>query len=1077
LPDQSPYTPLPPRVDLPAVDHEILAFWRDRDIFARSVQRSAGGPQWVFFEGPPTANGQPGTHHVEARVFKDVFPRFKTMKGCHVPRRAGWDCHGLPVEIAVEKELGLSGKPDIEKIGIAEFNARCRESVQRYVGEFEAMTERVGYWVDLAHPYWTMAPEYIDSVWWALKQINDAGLLVQDYRVAPYCPRCGTGLSDHEVAQGYELITDPSVYVRLPVVGALAGHTGVELLIWTTTPWTLVSNTAVAVHPEVTYVVARTPEGTFVVAQPLLASVLGADAEVLASLPGRHLDGVRYEPPFDLVDIPDAHVVLTADYVTTEDGTGLVHQAPAFGAEDLAVCRRRNLPVVNPIGPDGHFLPEVDLVGGVFFKDADPILIADLDRRGLLFRQQHYEHQYPHCWRCHTPLMYYAQLSWYIRTTARRAELHRENDRTTWYPEHIKHGRFGDWLDNNVDWALSRSRYWGTPLPIWRCGQGHHTCVGSRVELGTLANQELSDLDPHRPYVDEVSFACPTCGEPASRVSEVIDAWFDSGAMPFASLGYPYVDGSVERFSTSYPAQFICEAIDQTRGWFYTLMAIGTLVFDRSAYEHVVCLGHIVAEDGRKMSKHLGNVIEPIPFMDTHGADALRWFMLCAGSPWSARRVGDSPLEEIVRKVLLTYWNTAAFFTLYAAISPWTPGAAAPRAERPMLDRWVLAELDHVVASVESALENFDTAGAGRVLAAFIDDLSNWYVRRCRARFWAGEATALATLWECLHVLTRLLAPFVPFISEKVWQHAIRPGEGSAAESVHLTSWPTPDPARCNDELRADMQLARRLVEVGRAVRKTTNIRVRQPLHRALVGLPAGRELGAGLLADIADELNVRDVTPLHHATEVLDTVVKPNFRALGQRFGSRTQQVAAAIMAAEHTDLVSSLRAHGQAVISLDGQDITLTPDDVTLTDVPRTGWAVATQHDVTVALDTTITAELRQAGLIREIIRLVQTARKDARLDVTDRIVLSWAADGETAQALREHERELAEAVLAVKITEHPPACLPADADASDTGLLADDEFGLHYWLVKADSPSRSGGLVRELDRTDVGGPLGGR
>jgi len=1053
LPDQSPYTPLSPRVELSAVDHEVLAFWREQDIFAKSVDQTAGGPEWVFFEGPPTANGKPGTHHVEARVFKDVFPRFKTMKGFHVPRRAGWDCHGLPVEIAVEKELGLSGKQDIEKIGIEEFNARCRESVQRYIGEFEAMTERVGYWVDMSNPYWTMSPEYVDSVWWALKQINDKGLLVRDHRVAPYCPRCGTGLSDHEVAQGYEPIVDPSVYVRLPIVGQVDGLSGVDLLVWTTTPWTLVSNTAVAVHPDVTYVIARTRQGTFVIAEPLLVTVLGEEAEVLASLPGSSLSGVRYRPPFELVDIPDAHFVITADYVTTGDGTGLVHQAPAFGADDLAACRRHNLPVVNPIGPDGHFLADVDLVGGTFFKDADPILIADLEQRGLLLTSLSYEHQYPHCWRCHTPLMYYAQLSWYIRTTARRTELQRENERTNWYPEHIKHGRFGDWLANNVDWALSRSRYWGTPLPMWRCPDGHLTCVSSRTELGQLAGQDLSSLDPHRPYIDEVTFACPLCGAQANRVDEVIDAWFDSGSMPFASIGYPYMDGSVEWFEKSYPAQFICEAIDQTRGWFYTLMAIGTLVFDRSSYENVVCLGHIVAEDGRKMSKHLGNVIEPIPFMEKHGSDALRWFMLCSGSPWSARRVGDTPLEEVVRKVLLTYWNTASFFTLYADTSSWAPGAATPVADRPVMDRWVLAALDHAVASVDTALENFDTAGSGRVLAQFIDDLSNWYVRRCRARFWNGDGNALATLHECLHVLTRMLAPFVPFITEQVWRHVIKPGDASAAESVHLATWPTPDAARSNDHLRANMDIARQLVEVGRAVRKTVNIRIRQPLHRALVGIPGGRELPAELIAEIADELNVGNVTPLAQAGEVVNITVKPNFRTLGKQFGSRTQQAAKAITTTDQSQLVRTLKTDGQATISLNGEDITVTLDDVTFTEVPRSGWAVSSQQDMTVALDTTITPELRKAGLAREAIRLVQTARKEANLDVTDRILLSWAANGETADALREHERELADAVLAIEITEYPLPNLP-DAHASDTGLLKDDELGVQFWLVKADA-----------------------
>jgi isoleucyl-tRNA synthetase len=1043
----SPWTPLSPKVDLPEVDHRILDLWRDGDVFARSVAATEGGPEWVVYEGPPTANGFPGTHHVEARVFKDVFPRFRTMRGYHVPRRAGWDCHGLPVEIAVEKELGLNGKGDIEKVGIAEFNARCRESVTRYIGDFEALTTRMGFWTDLSTAYYTMNAQYVDSVWWALKTIFDQGLLEQDHRVAPYCPRCGTGLSDHEVAQGYESLVDPSVYVRMPLVEPLAGIADVELLIWTTTPWTLPANTAVAVHPGVTYVVAREDRGTFVVAEPLLGSVLSEQAEVLARVSGAELEGLHYRRPFDLVDIPDAHYVVTAEYVTTEDGTGLVHQAPAFGADDLAVIRRYGMPVVNPIGPDGRFLDGVGLVGGEFFKTADPTLVEDLKRRGLLLREQAYEHQYPHCWRCHTPLMYYAQQSWYIRTTERKAQLERENERTTWYPDHIKHGRYGDWLDNNIDWALSRSRYWGTPLPVWRCEENHLTVIGSRAELGELVGADLSDLDPHRPFIDEVTFACPTCQNTATRVSEVIDAWFDSGSMPFAQLGFPHLPGSREQFEKTYPAQFICEAIDQTRGWFYTLMAVGTLVFDRSSYENVVCLGHIVAEDGRKMSKHLGNVLAPVPLMDKHGADALRWFMLCSGSPWASRRIGDGPLEEIVRKVLLTYWNTASFFSLYASTSSWRPGDGAPVAQRPVNDRWVLAELDHVTAKVTEALENFDTAGSGRLLAQFVDDLSNWYVRRSRQRFWSADADALATLYECLETVSRLLAPFVPFLTERVWQDVVRPGSPAAVDSVHLSSWPTPDPARADDALRSDMDLTRRLVEVGRAARKATAIRTRQPLGRALVSLHGDRGLSPQLLQEIAEELNVRSVEPLSAAGEVVDISVKANFRELGKRFGKRTQAVASAILAAP--SLVADLKSTGAATVELDGERIEVGLADVTFSEVPRSGWAVTTQQDLTVALDTEITPELRLAGLAREFVRLVQAARKDAGFDVADRVRLSWAAAGETAQALRAHAGEVADAVLATATAEFAPDAIGPEAAASETGLQVDAELEVSFWL----------------------------
>ena len=680
-----PFAALPPQVDLPALEHDILRRWEADKVFARTLEGSQDLPQWVFYEGPPTANGRPGTHHIEARAFKDVFPRFKTMQGWHVPRRAGWDCHGLPVEIAVEQELGFAGKPDIERYGIAEFNARCRESVERHVGAFTDLTRRMGYWVDMSTAYWTMNPEYIESVWWSLKQIFDKGLLVEDHRVAPYCPRCGTGLSDHEVAQGYETLTDPSVYVRLPITsGEWAGKA--DLLVWTTTPWTLPSNTAVAVHPDVTYVVARTEAGTFVVAEPLVTAVLGEDAEILARTQGRDWERVHYQRPFELVEFPegDAHFVVLADYVTTDDGTGLVHQSPAFGADDLAVCRRYGLPVVNPIDPSGHFLPEVPLVGGHFFKAADAALVEDLKNRGVLFRELRYEHSYPHCWRCHTPLMYYAQPSWYIRTSEIKSQLLAENEKTNWYPENIKHGRYGDWLNNNVDWALSRDRYWGTPLPIWRndADPSRMLAIGSLAELSELTGRDLADLDPHRPFIDDVTFTLPGEEGTFRRVRQVIDAWYDSGSMPFAQWGAPHRNKA--EFEASYPAQFICEAIDQTRGWFYTLMAVGTLVFEQSSYENVLCLGHILAEDGRKMSKHLGNILEPIPLMDRHGADAVRWFMLAGGSPWGARRVGHETLSEVVRKVLLTYWNTASFFTLYAEANGWDPAAVpAPARGRP----------------------------------------------------------------------------------------------------------------------------------------------------------------------------------------------------------------------------------------------------------------------------------------------------------------------------------------------------------------------------------------------------------
>ena len=1062
------YRPVPPQVDLPALEREVLALWERRQTFARSVELTRDGEPWTFYEGPPTANGMPGTHHVEARVFKDVFPRFQTMRGRYVERKGGWDCHGLPVELAVEKELGFSGKADIEAFGIAEFNARCRESVLRHVDAFEQMTERMGYWVDTEHPYRTMDPGYVESVWWALQQIHAKGLLVEDYRVAPYCPRCGTGLSDHELAQGYETVTDPSVYVRFPLTsGPYAGRA--SLLIWTTTPWTLVSNALVAANPDLEYVTVTDtrPDGggeTLVLAEVLVQKVLGEGWAIQDRFPATDMEGWTYRRPFDLVAWPDehAHFVVTERYVTAEDGTGLVHQAPAFGEEDFASCRRHGVALVNPIDPTGHFDDGLPLVGGQFFRHANADLTADLEARGLLFRHTPYEHAYPHCWRCHTALLYYAQPSWYIRTTAVKDALLRENERTNWFPGTIKWGRYGDWLNNNIDWALSRSRYWGTPLPIWRCAEGHQTCVGSLAELSELTGTDQSRLDPHRPFVDDVVFPCPDCAGEARRVPEVIDAWFDSGSMPFAQWGYPHVAGSKERFEAAYPADFICEAIDQTRGWFYTLMAVGTTVFDRSSYQNVLCLGHILAEDGRKMSKHLGNILEPIPLMDEHGADAVRWFMACGGSPWSARRVGHTTIQETVRKVLLTYWNTVAFQVLYARTADWRPDESpAPEvAARPAMDRWVLGEAHRLVQQVTEALESFDTQRSGTLIAAYVDLLSNWYVRRSRRRFWDGDAAALATLHEALRLVTLLMAPLTPFITERVWQDmfvgdaavgdtAVGDTAGSAAgpggvpDSVHLAAWPVPDAALVDDGLDRSMRLARRLVELGRAARADAKVKTRQPLRRALIPSAAYETLTDELRAEVADELNVGVLEPFSSAGDLVDHEAKGNFRALGKRFAKDTPKVAAAIAAADAAALYASLTAHGRATVVVDGAEVEVLAEEVIVSERPREGWSVVNEQGETVALDLEVTPELRLAGLAREAIRLIQETRKNSGFDVSDRIALTWTAAGEMADAVAAHRDLIAREVLATSM---------AEAESADTVTVRDDELGFGFSVFRA-------------------------
>jgi isoleucyl-tRNA synthetase len=955
----------------------------------------------------------------------------------------------------------------------------------RHVDAWEGMTERMGYWTDMSDPYRTMDPAYVESVWWALKQIFDQGLLVEDFRVAPYCPRCGTTLSDHELAQGYETITDPSIYVRFPITsGPYAGSPdggpedrGASLLIWTTTPWTLVSNALVAAKSDVTYVTATNGSETVVVAEPLFESALGDGWTVQDTFTGADMVGWTYQRPFDIVEWPErpapeahhdpapeahhdtagppeprAHFVVTEDYVTTTDGTGLVHQSPAFGEDDFASVRRNGIAMVNPIDEAGHFEEGLDLVGGAFFRDANDALLTDLTDRGLLFHQAPYEHSYPHCWRCHTPLMYYALPAWYIRTTAKKDELLAQNEATNWFPNTIKHGRYGDWLNNNIDWALSRNRYWGTPLPVWRNDQDptRLVCVDSLAQLAELAGRDLTDLDPHRPFIDDITFEIDGEAGTYRRVPEVIDAWFDSGSMPFAQWGYPHVPGSEEKFKSAYPAQYICEAIDQTRGWFYSLMAVGTLVFERSAYESVVVLGHILAEDGRKMSKHLGNILLPMPLMDEHGADALRWFMACSGSPLAARRMGHTALSEIVRKVLLTYWNTVAFHVLYARSEGWSPldpsTPAPPVAEREVLDRWLISELNTLVGDVTVALERFDTQDAGSRIARFIDDLSNWYVRRSRRRFWRGDVAAFATLHETIDVLTRLMAPLTPFIAERVWQDVVAPVSPDAPSSVHLASWPPADTELIVDGLGDQVDLARRVTELGRAARAEAKVRTRQPLRRALVASSAWSRLGDDLRAQVCDELNIGSLESLTDAGgDLVDHSAKGNFRSLGKRFAQDTPKVAAAIAAADARELAESLASSGTAVVDVDGRSVEVGPDDVIVAERPREGWSVVNDQGETVALDLELDDALRRAGLAREIVRAVQEARKASGLAITDRISLRWTGSEDVSVALRDHAHEIADEVLAVGITED-------DSATGSAHQYGDDELGLRFSLTKA-------------------------
>jgi isoleucyl-tRNA synthetase len=749
-----------------------------------------------------------------------------------------------------------------------------------------------------------------------------------------------------------------------------------------------------------------------VVAEPLLSAVAG-EHTILMTMKGAELERTTYTRPFSFIEIPDSHFVVLATYVTTADGTGLVHQSPAFGADDLLVCRSYGLPVVNPIAPDGTFLPDVPVVGGLFFKEADKPLVKELKASGALYKHQPYEHEYPHCWRCHTALIYYAQPSWYIRTTSIKDELIRENQKTDWHPETIKTGRYGDWLNNNIDWALSRNRYWGTPLPIWRCENKHEVCVDSLKELGSLAGQELSNLDPHRPFVDDITFACAECSLTMTRVPEVIDCWYDSGAMPFAQWGYPHKPGSIEKFKAAYPADFICEAIDQTRGWFYTLMTIGTLVFDESSYKSVLCLGHILDKDGRKMSKHLGNVLEPISLMDQHGADAVRWYMLAAGSPWSARRVGHDAISDVVRKTLLTYWNTISFHALYAEASNFELSQSPALKDRSMMDQWIISELNALIADVDKSYNDFDSQNAGKVLARFIDDLSNWYVRRSRRRFWDGDVAALATLHECLTTVTQLLAPMVPFIAEHTWQVLVRAADKAAATSVHLTDFPVSNSSLIDTKLNGQVAMTRRVVELGRAARAESAIKIRQPLQRALISAQGWSSLPADMKEQISDELNVLDLQDIADADgDLVDISVKANFKSLGAKYGKAVQDVAKLIAASDATSLVKGLRATGTATLG----DFAIDLDDLVVTEVPKSGWMVASHDGESVALDLALTPALIASGHVREVIRLIQERRKSDGFDISDRISVRWNAPADLVDTISQSASHISDEVLAL-------------------------------------------------------------
>ena len=1041
-----------PQQELPTLEQHILERWRARDVFGQSLRAREGAKQWVFCEGPPTANGPPGSHHVLSRVFKDIYPRFQTMRGHRVERKGGWDCHGLPVEIAVEQELGIRHKSEIEEYGIAAFNAKCRESVFTFLEEWNRLTERIGFWIDLDHAYRTLDETYIESVWWALQQIDARSLLYEGRKVVPYCPRCETTLSSHEVALGYKDVVDESVFLKLPVTNGEE-----QLLVWTTTPWTLPGNVAVAVSPTATYVKARVDDDYLVVAEARLGAVLGEDVGVTDRFTGDELVA-RYGsydgPIFPASDRePGPLPILTDDFVTTEDGTGIVHLAPAFGEDDYRVSAASDrVPfdptqadtLYNPVKPDGTYDARTRNREGISYEDRfvkDPELtkelIEDIQARGLLLRVQGYEHSYPHCWRCGTPLLYYAKPSWYIATSRLRDELLAANETVDWHPPHVKHGRFGDWLKNNVDWALSRERYWGTPLPVWRCTQGHVHVIGSFLELEERSGATLEDH--HRPYVDELSFPCPQrtadgsgeCSEPMTRVPEVIDVWFDSGAMPFAQHHFPFENRQV--LEQSYPADFICEAQDQTRGWFYSLLAVATLVKPLGAdnspdapYRNVVCLGLILDEDGQKMSKSRGNAVEPWQVLDTYGADAFRWYFFTSKQPWDDYRFSTQAIGDGVRLFLKQLWSTYYFYTLYANASAGElehapNGDASETSDLEAeghaadLDRWALSRTAGTAELVAERLEAYDATTAGRAIASLVDELSNWYVRRSRRRFWDGDPAAFQTLRTCLLAISKLLAPLCPFITDEIYDNL----DGTLA-SVHLCDFPTgAEIGERDEDLEQAMALARETVRMGLGARGQAKIKVRQPLGEAVV-VADGREREAiERLADVVrEELNVHRVRFVAAAEELSSYEVKANYRTLGPLFGKDMPLAAAAIAALDPARVAATVRNGGQIGIDVSGREHSLSVDDLILTMHAPEGYSVEREGAHAVALDLMIDEDLRGEGFAREIVHAVQNARKSAGLQVEDRIQLILGGDVELTVAAKHHRDYIARETLAVEL-----------------------------------------------------------
>ena len=1008
--------------DLNFVEREknVIEFWKKNDIFKKSLKLREGHPTFMFYDGPPTANGKPHIGHIETRVFKDVVPRFWTMKGYEVPRKAGWDTHGLPVELEVEKALGINGKPQIEKYGVEPFIQKCKESVWKYKHEWELMSDRVGFWADMEHPYVTYENDYIESEWWALKTISDKGLLYKGHKIVPYCPRCGTSLSSHEVAQGYKDVKETSCIAKFKV----KGEENTYILAWTTTPWTLPSNVALCVSPKDKYVQIKVEDGTkYILAEALVDTVIKENYEKEREWLGDELCYTEYEPLYHFVEPKEkAWYVVADNYVTLTDGTGVVHIAPAFGEDDSRVGKANGLPFVQLVDEQGNFSKETGEWAGTFVKDADKLVLKDLEERGLLFAALPYEHSYPFCWRCDTPLLYYAIDTWFIRMSELRDRLVKNNNTVNWMPENIKDGRFGNFLENVIDWGLSRSRYWGTPLPVWECECGHHHTIGSIAELKKLGDNVPENIELHKPYIDAITIKCDKCGKDMHRVPYVIDCWFDSGSMPFAQYHYPFENK--ELFEKRFPAQFISEAIDQTRGWFYTLMAISTLLFDKSPFENCLVLGHVQDKDGLKMSKHKGNVVDPWSVLDKQGADAVRWYFCASSSPWLPTRFYDDGVSEYQRKFMGTFWNTYAFYVLYADIDEFNPMEYKLEYDKlSQMDKWALSKLNSLVKLVDELMTDYKITESSRAIQDFVDELSNWYVRRCRDRFWAkgmeqDKINAYMTLYTCLVTLSKVCAPFVPFMTEEIYQNLVVNLDKTAPESIHLCDFPVADEKMIDEKLEENMELVLKIVTLGRACRNVSNLKNRQVLSKAYVGTK--QKLDEAYYYIIKEELNVKEIEFVEDASEFVSYKVKPNLKTVGPKYGKILPKINETLLNGDGTAYVKELKQNGKVTLEIDDVEVHLEETDLLVEAVKSNKYVSSSEEGITVVLDIELTPALIEEGFVREYISKIQNLRKDSGFEVQNHIEMYYCGNDKLSKIIEDNKTQIADETLSDKIEE---------------------------------------------------------